>query len=658
MVRAAALDPAAAEALIGLEAGPALLGAIADGLVGTDRQGLIDQFDAGAEWLFGYRAAEVVGRDVGILMPEAERAAHRDHMHRASQGNRFQGQERRRRLMGQRKDGSTFPLLLLLNERSGPEAGFLGLILHDGDHEMNRRSLEQTSARLYDALGNLKEGFLLCDARDRIVLANARMRTLFPEIADLIVPGRPFADLVRALAGKGGYESGQADAEQRDQENRDQESRERERWVAERIQRRRQLPNRFEITLRGGRRIEVRESATAEGACLSVYDDITERYQREQRLRERERLLSAAQRIARLGSWRVDLEGREVDWSDEMYRLFGTDPETFVPTPEAILERIHPHDRAPFLALLQGGSGEASSGQCEFRIQRLWGDERVLWLEYEFERDRHGVAVACVGVCQDITARKLERQALVAAKEAAETANRAKTQFLANMSHELRTPLNAIIGFSDMMVGQVLGALGNPRYRSYAEAILRSGQHLLELINGILDLSKIEAGKFQFNEEWLELPELVEDALQLVEGPAADKAITVLTADVTTMPLFADRLAVRQMLVNLLANAIKFTPAGGRVEVRSQWEDGGLRLEVADRGVGIPPERIAELAQPFVQVDTAITRNNTGTGIGLYVTRCLIEQHGGRLSIASTVGQGTTVTLTFPITRVTGTAEA
>ena len=630
------------DGFIGANPGLAVLAAAGDGIVGTDPNGIINTFDGGAERLFGYSAAEVLGANVGVLMPEPYRQHHDRYMAEARGGLVARGRERQRRLVGRRKDGSVFPILLLVSERPmGERAGYLAVLLHDGDHEMNRASLEQTSARLYDALGSLKEGFLLCDARDRIVVANARMRSLFSEVADLIVPGRTFAELVRACAGRGLYESGKADLET---------------WIAERLAKHRQLPNQFEIDIRGGRRIEVRELATAEGACVIVYDDITERHLREQQLREREVQLSTAQRIAKLGGWRVNVSTGEISWSQEMYRLFGVDPEAFRLSPEAVFSVIHADDRERVRRLLTRPGRRRAVREWEFRIVRSTGEERVLWAESQSERNPHGDLIAHFGVCQDITARKLDQLALVQAKEAAELASRSKSQFLANMSHELRTPLNAIIGFSEMMASEVLGPLGSKRYRDYAEAVLNSGNHLLELINEVLDLSKIEAGRYDLSEEWLCLHEVFQDALTLVGPRAAEKGTTtsISGAGDFAPQLLADRRALRQMLLNLLSNAVKFTPAGGRVAMRAVWDFNGLRLEVADTGVGIPVDRVRELAQPFVQIDNAMNRRHAGSGIGLYLTRSLVELHGGKLDIASRQGpeSGTTVTLIFPAQRL------
>ena len=637
---------------IGCDPGYSILAAAADGVVGSDQKGVIDRFDVGAERLFGYRSAEAVGANVALLMHESYAAQHDRYMVNAQSRAGLAEGERRRKLLGRRKDGSTFPVLLLVRARVPPEApGFVAVVFHDGDHEMNRPSLEQTSARLHDALGSLQEGFLLCDARDRIVLANARMRALFSETADLIVPGRTFEELVRGCAARGFYQvpghgHGHAQGYAPGIEG----------WIEWRLARRLQRPGRFEIDVAGGRRLEVRELDAAEGACLTVYDDITERHQREQKLREREAELSTAQRIAQLGGWRYDHRTRQISWSEEMFRLFGVEPEAFRLSAASIFACIHPEDRdrERVLRLLTARGRRTAVREGEFRIIRSCGEERVLWAESQRECDEDGVEVARFGVCQDITARKLDQLALIQAKEVAEAASRSKSQFLANMSHELRTPLNAIIGFSEMMASEVLGPMGNTRYRGYAEAILSSGSHLLDLINEVLDLAKIEAGRYELTEDWLNVTDALEDAVRLVGPRAAEKGAVITRLAGVAPQLLADRRALRQMLLNLLSNAVKFTPAGGQISLNALWNGDGLRLEVADTGCGIPADRIGDLAQPFVQVDTAMNRRHTGTGIGLYLTRSLIELHGGRLTIESHQGEpsGTTVSLAFPAERL------
>ena len=238
---------------------------------------------------------------------------------------------------------------------------------------------------------------------------------------------------------------------------------------------------------------------------------------------------------------------------------------------------------------------------------------------------------------------------LIEAKQRAEEANHSKTEFLARVSHELRTPLNAIIGFSEMMSQGMFGAIEPPRYAGYVRDILVSGRHLLELVNDVLDLSKIEAGKMTLREAEIDLAVFVPQILRLVEKAAAEKQLALEVNLAPDLPsLTADQRAVRQMLLNLLSNAIKFTLPGGSVGLSIAMANGRLTIAVEDTGIGIAPENIAGCFRPFDQVDNVLTRRFEGSGLGLAITKALIELHGGEIGLTSTVGVGTKVTLIFP----------
>ncbi len=254
-------------------------------------------------------------------------------------------------------------------------------------------------------------------------------------------------------------------------------------------------------------------------------------------------------------------------------------------------------------------------------------------------------------------ARKYEME-----KVRAEGANKAKSEFLANMSHELRTPLNAINGFSEIMVAEMFGALGDHRYKGYAQDILSSGQHLLALINDILDMSKIEAGKMTLKFEPLALEEVSEDAVRLVRNRAEAAGLTLTVEFPPHLPeVEADYRAVKQVLLNLLSNAIKFTPRGGRVTVRAEGRMDPLgeriRVTVQDTGIGIAQDDLARLARPFEQVENQHSKTTQGTGLGLALTKSLVEMHGGALDLQSAPGEGTQVSFSLPI-RQAGLAAA
>jgi two-component system, cell cycle sensor histidine kinase PleC len=247
-------------------------------------------------------------------------------------------------------------------------------------------------------------------------------------------------------------------------------------------------------------------------------------------------------------------------------------------------------------------------------------------------------------------ARKYENE-----KVRAEGANQAKSEFLANMSHELRTPLNAINGFSEIMVAEMYGPLGDGRYRDYARDILLSGQHLLALINDILDMSKIEAGKLNLRFEPVSLEDVAEDALRLVRN-RAEAAGLALRLDFDDLPeVEADYRAVKQVLLNLLSNAVKFTPRGGLITVHAERRDDPLgervRISVQDTGIGIPPDDLARLARPFEQIESQHAKTQQGTGLGLALTKALVEMHGGLLDLRSAPGQGTSATFSLPVSQ-------
>lgn len=232
----------------------------------------------------------------------------------------------------------------------------------------------------------------------------------------------------------------------------------------------------------------------------------------------------------------------------------------------------------------------------------------------------------------------------------AEEANQSKSEFLANMSHELRTPLNAINGFSDIMKKEMFGPLGDARYKEYVNDILFSGQHLLSLINDILDMSKIEAGKMTLNTEPMIMSDMISQVIRIVRGRADENRLKLVYDNSQTPEIDADPRAVKQILLNLTTNAIKFTPEGGMVRIAVEPKSAGLIVHVSDTGIGISAQDIARLAQPFEQIDSQHSRQHEGTGLGLALSKSLVELHGGNFKISSVVGEGTTVTFTLPTT--------
>jgi PAS domain S-box-containing protein len=281
------------------------------------------------------------------------------------------------------------------------------------------------------------------------------------------------------------------------------------------------------------------------------------------------------------------------------------------------------------------------------------GDGHYVWLEasargvYDGET---GSLKNIISVMRDVSERMNHEMAIRAAQERAEAANKAKSRFLANMSHELRTPLNAVIGFTDLMRQRTFGPLGNARYEEYTTLIYDSGQLLLDLISDMLDMAKIEAGKLELNFERVDVGGTVEDCVRMLRDRAENSGLEL----TVSLPeerafLIADKRAVKQVLLNLLTNAIKFTPAGGHVGVSVRTRDGRMIVTVRDTGIGIPAEDLPRLGNPFEQVNSDPMLAKGGSGLGLALVRALMEKHDGTLEIESEEGAGTTVRASFPM---------
>ncbi len=272
------------------------------------------------------------------------------------------------------------------------------------------------------------------------------------------------------------------------------------------------------------------------------------------------------------------------------------------------------------------------------------------WVHITERRIRNGDIIS---VLADVTDVKMREAVLNEARQHAELASRAKSEFLANMSHELRTPLNAIIGFSEMIRDEAFGPLPSPKYVEYAADIHASGEHLLELINDILDISKIEAGELKLHEEEFDVLRIARACIQFVAKRARDNGLTLDCDLPDDFPrLYADACKVKQILINLLSNAVKFTEEGGRVSLRVRLrEDGGIELAITDTGIGIARKDLKLIMKPFTQVDSKLARKYEGTGLGLPLCKSLLDLHGGRLEIESEIGVGTTARAIFPPSR-------
>ena len=328
-------------------------------------------------------------------------------------------------------------------------------------------------------------------------------------------------------------------------------------------------------------------------------------------------------------------------------RLYGYEPEEALMMPAE--EIIHPEDLPRVREVLRRLE-YSEHAPITYRGRR--NDGTYIWVEASLTRSNNPETGTSdvVSVVRDISERVRYEAALRQAKEQADAASRAKSEFLGTMSHELRTPLNAIIGFTEIMKEGVMGPIDNPHYRSYVADIHFSSTHLLNLINEILDVTKAEAGKLEVQEEVFDLRPVIE-AVVRISGPPIDKARLTVTIDLPAdLPqLRADQGKTRQVFFNLVSNAVKFTPAGGRIDISGRFDGrSGLSITVADTGIGIAPEDLHRVLEPFVQVDSSLSRRHQGTGLGLPAVKGIMELHNGTIELRSTAGAGTAATITFP----------
>jgi PAS domain S-box-containing protein len=506
-----------------------------------------------------------------------------------------------------------------------------GLIADPAEH---RGSITPLLARI---IADLPEGIAVFDDQDRLQACNGQYRALNRDLSADLEPGVAYADLLRAELERRGAttpeHAGQA--------------------FKDGLARHRNLPWRLEELRPGGAWVQILEQRLADGGTLRVMRDITAIKRRELQFAE------LAQRNAVLASTVASVTSGVVICDATRHDL----PIVFANT---AFTRITGYAAAEAVGLncrfLQGRDTDRETVERMRRaiavgravtvtLRNYRKDGRTFWNEVNISplHDDSGKLIHFVGILQDVTNRIRTEENLREAKDQAEVANRAKSEFLANVSHELRTPLNAILGFTEIMQLEMFGPLGAPQYHVYAKDVHDSGQLLLDIINDILDLSKIEAGRMELFPEAVEARDVFEACLRLISGRAQANGVALQPDLPSNLPkIRVDPRAVRQMLTNLLTNAVKFTPKGGRVALTARLDGNQVELRVADTGIGIAPRDIAKVLEPFGQADNPHSRRQQGTGLGLPIVKALVEQSGGSFRLESKVDAGTTVSLRLP----------
>ena len=503
--------------------------------------------------------------------------------------------------------------------------------------EADQRATE-AQRRLVAAFESLANGIALFGRDDRMIVCNPAYRAFTGLDEQTLKPGITFEEIVRTRIARGLLQLEAGDTV--------------EEFMARRLKLHAKPQGPIERRQANGSWVLLYEQKFDDGCALVSYD-ITALKMREKELAEKSQLLQSTLEGMGEGISVYDADLRMVAWNERLIEMVGVPREMYkVGTPFEDIVRFSA-ERGEY------GPGDVEDHVRErLRVSTLPTPHRHARWRYNgryVELRRNPMpGGGFVTVYSDLTEWKRAEDALRVAKETAEAANRTKSEILANMSHELRTPLNAIIGFSDIILREAFGPLGQRRYLDYARDIYDSGTHLLALINDILDVSKAEAGRIELLEGLVDITDLFDSCTRLVHARADEAKIELVTGATEELPkLHADGLRLKQVMLNLLSNAIKFTPSGGRVTLDAGLGDHNeVILRVADTGIGMAAQDIPKALSPFGQLETDRARRFPGTGLGLPLSKALVELHGGHLRIDSTPGQGTTVTVTIPAARV------
>jgi two-component system cell cycle sensor histidine kinase PleC len=510
------------------------------------------------------------------------------------------------------------------------EGGILKIRKDITDQKLLEEQTKATQNRLLEAMENVSDGVVLWGPDERLVMCNSEFKKANAHLAGLLVPGLKFEEWARALAESSRIALAEGKVEE---------------FIAERLQNHRGSGIVYDGLERGDRVVQLRRERLPDGSVIAFSTDVTERKLAEKNLR----LRGLEIEVAEEGIFTFSSGGKILEINGTACRRLGYS--------RAELLNMSVADINPSYAdghWTQYFERAMKERHLVFEAVHLRKNGEVFPVEISttyvaFEGSEYLCTFA-----RYVTERKKYEALLLAEKERADEANRLKSEFLANMSHELRTPLNAILGFSDALKTGVFGELGNGKHQEYAENIHESGGHLLDLITGILDVSVIEAGKLRLHEEPTMLSNLAASSLRLVQQSADEghvRLVNKINGDGGA--IYADGRRVKQILVNLLTNAVKFTPEDGEVTIgAAHRQDGHFVISVNDTGLGMDKVGLVKAVEKFGQVENDLSPDQKGTGLGLPLSKSLIEAHGGALEIESEPGRGTTVRICFPESRI------
>jgi len=617
-----------------------------DAVIITDAQGRTLWVNPALEQLSGYQADEFKGRKPGELLqgPETDTATVRRIAEAVKNGSAIQCE-----LLNYHRDGEPYWLdmnITPVHDDAGQLAKFIAVERditkvkqQENALKAAREAAKRAEDRLASAIEAISEGFVIYDAEDRLVMCNSALRAQFPFLSELLVPGAKFEDLIRTAALNGHFDTQGEDPEA---------------WVRKQIEKRR-ASDRVETIVRftNGRWMLRRECRTPDGEMIGVRSDITAFKQQEENLRQAKRKAERAEN--RLAS-AIEAISEGFAIYDEYDRLVMAN-DAFRRLHEGVADLIVPGVTFSEIVLAAARRKYFDTGgedpetwvrkQVEKRRSQPQAETMVPFTDgrWMLRRERRTPEGEMIGIRSDITAFKAQEAALEEARAHAEAADQAKSEFVANISHELRTPINGIMGFIQLMLTGEL----DDKQRERAEIVKSSSEHLLQLVNDLLDLSRIASQSIELSPEWFDLAELVDDTVAMMEPLAKQKNID-LNADLSLpsgIVIEADRSRLRQILFNLVGNGINYTDHG-QVTLRAHDGPPGVIFEVSDTGPGMPKDKLQTIFDRFSRIEGAGAASG-GAGLGLAITKGLVDLMGGEIVVESELGEGSTFTVRLPL---------
>ena len=612
-----------------------IIGMSADAILSIDEQKNIALFNPAAERIFGYDAEDILGKPLDILLPAFVHAKHDRYMadfFNSEVQSKYMGE--RSLVTGIKKGGESLNLDISIQKHPKGSAFLYSAICRDVSDQLKIENEIHINAIKFEALFNSSYQFVMLMSPSGVIqeVNETCLTTLRGDSEDFIGKLITECDIWVSQKDKDQLKSMILFAERQSSDD-----------IAIKVKDLDGNEIHLSVALKKVNLSEKEDLLVLEGR------DVTSRVNTVKLLVESEARLSRAQKIAGIGNWEWDVSKDSIVWSDEIYNIFEVDPLASQMDYKNYLSRIHPGDRDRVSETIENAIKGLTSFSSSHRIVCESGTIKYVKELGAVQKQKNGVTLLMDGTIQDITESWLRERELIKARIRAEQGNHSKVQFLATMSHELRTPLNAIIGFSDIIAKDLFENIGNPLYKEYAGDIHKSGIHLLDMINDILDVSRIDLGSIEPNYNHFEVCDMVKESVSLLTVRAEEKNIEIRTNNPEGISgVYLDKRLCKQILSNLLGNAIKFSKENDKVDVVINMDGGNLCLLVQDYGIGMEESELSKIFEPFSQVETAFSRNFDGVGLGLTIVKSLTEIQGGDVSVVSEPGLGTSFVVSLP----------